>query len=75
MSMKVQLATKIDTEVKQSLDSYLNLSGITLSRFVENAIIDKLEELEDVQDYMTRRNDPLVSLSKVIKDLKSHGKI
>lgn len=73
--MKVQLATKIDAEVKASLDEVLARVGVTLSRFVESAILDKLEELEDLSDVADRKKETSKSLKQVMTELKKSGKL
>ena len=70
-----QLATKIDAEVKDSLDRVLDQMGIKLGKFVESAILDKLEELEDLADINSRKSEADKSLDEVIGGLKKSGKL
>lgn len=70
-----QLATKIDAEVKDTLDRVLDRLGIKLGRFVESAILDKLEEIEDLADLSQRRSESDRSLDQVIEGLKKSGKL
>jgi hypothetical protein len=70
-----QLATKIDEKVKEALDSFCEERGLKIGRFVEDAILDKLEEYEDVSDLKKLRGESFRSLDDVLKDLKSSGKI
>ncbi|MGE4131833.1 MAG: hypothetical protein AB7F86_09340 [Bdellovibrionales bacterium] len=70
-----QLATKIDARVKDALDSFCEERGLKLGRFIEDAILDKLEEFEDVSDLRKLRNDSFRSLDEVLKELKSSGKL
>ena len=70
-----QLATKIDAEVKDSLDKVLDRLGIKLGRFIESAILDKLEEIEDWADLANRRSESDRSLDQVIEGLKKSGKL
>ena len=70
-----QLATKIDAEVKDSLDKVLDRLGIKLGRFIESAILDKLEEIEDLSDLANRRSESDRSLDQVIEGLKKSGKL
>ena len=70
-----QLATKIDAEVKDSLDKVLDRLGIKLGRFIESAILDKLEEIEDLADLANRRSESDRSLDQVIEGLKKSGKL
>ncbi len=70
-----QLATKIDAEVKDSLDKILDQMGLKLSKFVEAAILDKLEELEDLADINSRKSEDDKSLDEVIGGLRKSGKL
>ncbi len=45
-----QLATRISAEVKKALERVCDERGLKMSRFIEDAILDKLEELEDIED-------------------------
>lgn len=70
-----QLATKIDEKVKDALDHFCEERGLKIGRFVEDAILDKLEEYEDISDLKKLRNESFRSFDEVLKDLKSNGKI
>ena len=45
-----QLATKIDENVKDALDAFCEARGLKISHFIEEAILDKIEEHEDLSD-------------------------
>lgn len=70
-----QLATKIDENVKKTLEATCRERGLKMNRFIEDAILDKLEELEDIEDLQHLRREPTRSLRDILKDLKKHGKI
>lgn len=70
-----QLATKIDEKIKEALDSFCEERGLKINRFLEDAILDKLEEYEDVTDLKKLRNDSFKPLEEVLKELKSLGRI
>lgn len=74
MSAK-QLATKIDERVKDALDDFCEERGLKIGRFVEDAILDKLEEFEDISDLKKLRAESFKPLNEILKDLKSSGKI
>ena len=50
---QVQLATRIDARVKKAIEMLCETRGLKMNRFIEEALIDKLEELEDVEDLKT----------------------
>jgi len=70
-----QLATKIDEKVKDALDQFCEQKGLKIGRFVEDAILDKLEEYEDLSDLKKLRQESYRSLEEILKDLKSSGKL
>ena len=70
-----QLATKIDGSVKEALESVCEARGIKMNRFIEDAILDKLEELEDIGDLKSLRQESYRPFSEVMEDLKKNGKI
>ena len=70
-----QLATKIDKTVKEALDHFCDEHGLKIGRFVEDAILDKLEEYEDISDIRKLRQESFKSFDEVIKELKIVGKI
>lgn len=70
-----QLATKIDENIKEALDLYCEKHGLKIGRFVEDAILDKLGEYEDLSDLRKLRADSFKDFDAVLKDLKSSGKI
>ena len=70
-----QLASKIDEKIKDALDSFCEERGLKINRFLEDAILDKLEEYEDVSDLKKLRQDSFKSLEEVLKELKNLGRI
>lgn len=73
--MQSQLATKIDKKVKQAVDALCHNRGYKMNRFVEEALLDKLEELEDIADIQALRKEPTRLLHDVINNLKAHGRL
>ena len=74
MSVK-QLATKIDKRVKEALDNFCRVRGYKINRFVENAILDKLEEYEDISDLRKLRAETFRPFDEVVSKLKSNGQL
>jgi uncharacterized protein YaaN involved in tellurite resistance len=70
-----QLATKIDENIKDALDAFCEERGLKINRFIEDAILDKIEEFEDITDLKKLRSDSFRSLDDVLKDLKNSGKL
>ncbi|MBI4211317.1 MAG: hypothetical protein HY540_01640 [Deltaproteobacteria bacterium] len=72
---QTQLATKIDADIKRTLELVCEERGYKMNRFIEEALLDKFEELEDIEDLKKHRREPSRPLSDVMKDLKAHGKL
>ena len=71
----VQLATRVDKKVKDALEAVCEERGLKVNRFIEDAILDKLEEMADQEDLRKLRRDTFRSMDKVMADLKADGKI
>ena len=72
---QVQLATRIDAGVKKAVEELCESRGLKMNRFIEEALLDKLEELEDVEDLKTLLCEPTRLLSEILNDLKLDGKL
>jgi antitoxin component of RelBE/YafQ-DinJ toxin-antitoxin module len=70
-----QLAVRVDSKVKSAIDRYCDSRGLKLNRFVEDALIDKLEEYEDVEDLKSVRHEKTRPLAALLKDLGLDGKL
>lgn len=70
---QVQLATRIDERVKQAIEAVCQQRGLKMNRFIEDALIDKLEELEDIDALKQIRCEPTRPLSDVLRDLEMDG--
>ena len=67
---QVQLATRLDKRVKEAVEEVCKARGLKMNRFIEDALIDKLEELEDIDDLKKIRCEPTRPLDEVLRDLK-----
>ncbi len=67
--MDVQLGARIDRKIKQAIQSVCNAKGLKLSRFVEDALLDKLEEMVDASEIAKLRREPSRPLSEVLRAL------
>jgi len=72
---QTQLATRIDSRVKKAIERTCEARGLKIGRFVESALIDKIEELADIEDIKKIRREPTRPLSDVIRDLGLDGEI
>jgi len=72
---QVQLATRIDAQVKKAIEELCESRGLKMNRLIEEALIDKLEELEDAEDLKRIRFEPTRPLADLLKDLKLDGRL
>ncbi len=71
----LQLAARIDSKVKRAIEEICEARGLKMNRFIEEALIDKLEELEDIDDLKQIRFESTRPLTELLKDLKLDGKL
>ena len=69
----VQINARIDAELKKALEEYCRSRGVVMNHFIQEAILDRLEELEDAEDLKRIRHEPTRPLSQVLKELKLDG--
>jgi hypothetical protein len=46
-----------------------------MNHFIQEALLDRLEELEDVEDLKAIRHEPTRPLSEVLAELKLRGSV
>ena len=68
-----QLATRVDKRVKQAVEEICKARGLKMNRFIEDALIDKLEELEDFVDLKKLRCEPSRPLTEILEELELDG--
>jgi len=71
----VQISARIEKRIKQALDEFCRSRGLVMSHFVQEAILDRLEEFEDIDDLKSIRHEPTRPLSKVLEELELDGSI
>jgi predicted DNA-binding protein len=69
----VQISARIDARLKRVLDQVCRSRGIVMNHFIQEAVLDRLEELEDVEDLKAIRHEPTRPLADVLADLKLDG--
>ena len=71
----VQISARIDVRLKKALDEVCRSRGIVMNHFIQEALLDRLEELEDVEDLQAIRHEPTRPLSEVLAELKLGGSV
>lgn len=46
----VQINASVDESLKIALERYCRSRGIVMDHFIQEALLDRLEELEDIED-------------------------
>ncbi len=75
MMPTVQINARIDAVLKKALEEYCRSRGIIMNHFIQEAILDRLEELEDAEDLKALRHEPTRPLSEVLAELKLDGSL
>ncbi len=70
-----QLAARVDSKVKRAVELVCKDRGLKMARFVEDALVDKLEEFEDLKELKALKREPTRALSDVLRSLRRDGKL
>jgi predicted DNA-binding protein len=65
----VQFNVRIDEDLKGAVERRCNVSGETIAFFVQEALIDRLEELEDIEDLKAIRHEPTRPFAEAVAEL------
>ena len=71
----VQISARIDPSLKNAIEEYCRTRGVVMNHFVQEALLDRLEELVDIEDLKNIRHEPTRPLQEVLKQLKRDGKL
>ena len=71
----VQISARIDKRLKKVLDEVCRSRGIVMNHFIQEAVLDRLEEFEDVEDLKAIRHEPTRPLADVLAELKLNGSV
>ena len=69
----VQLNTRIHRDLRLAIERHCKAHGIAMSHFVQEALLDRLEELEDVEDLKGIRHEPTRPFTEVLAELDLDG--
>ena len=64
-----QIAVRVDGRLKRAVAEACRARGVKLTRFVQEALLDKLEEIADAEDVPRLRREPSRPLRQLIRDL------
>ena len=71
----VQISARIDKALKQAIDAYCKSRGVVMNRFIQEALLDRLEDLEDGEDVARLRREATRPLADVLRELKLDGQL
>lgn len=71
----VQISARVDEALKKAIEEYCRSRGIIMNHFIQEALLDRLEELEDREDLKKIRHEPTRPLAEVLAELKLDGKL
>ena len=64
----------LDDTVYKTLKRHAARSDVSLSHFIQDAIINQvLEDLEDIEDALTRMDEPSIPFDDVVAELRAEG--
>ena len=69
MSKSNPFSTTLDKKVTDTMKKLCKQRGLKVSSFVEDAIVEKLEDEYDLQIYHARKNEPRISMAEAFKHL------
>lgn len=64
------LTARVNKKVKKLADQWCKSRGLVMAKFIEEAILDKLEEHLDLSEIECLRREPSRLFSDVLKELK-----
>ena len=68
-----QISVRVDGRLKRAVDAACRQRGVKLTRFVQDALMDKLEEITDAEDLPRLRREQTRPLRDLIRDLGLDG--
>lgn len=66
MNKTAPLSTIIDAEVKRAVTEYCRRRGLKLRYFIEQALVEQIEDAIDLDAYHERRDEELVDFEEIL---------
>ena len=70
MANNSPFSTSMDAKIKNALQKFCKQKGLKISAFIEEAVLEKLEDEYDLEIYHKRKNEPRLSMDAVFKSLR-----
>ncbi len=69
----VQISARIDETLKGAIEEYCRSRGMVMNHFIQEALLDRLEEFEDIESLQRIRHESTRPLEEVLQELKLNG--
>ena len=66
---KVQISARVDDVLKDALERHCKSRGTVMNHFIQEALIDRLEEFEDIEEVKQLRHEPTRPLHEVLAEI------
>ena len=66
----IQVTARLERRVAEALRTYCKENGLIINRFIQDSIIEKLEELSDAYDIPKLRKEKTRPFNEVLSELK-----
>ena len=63
-----QVSARIDASVMRAMQDYCRSNGIVMKHFIQEAILDRLDELADIEEIERLRLEPTRPFSEVLAE-------
>lgn len=67
---ETKLSTIISKPIKDAVTVFCKKNGLKLKNFIEEALLERLEEQMDIEDIKSRKKEPTVSFEQIFKRMK-----
>ena len=71
---KVQISAWVDEALKHAMTRHCRSRGISTDLFVEETLIDRLQEIDDIEDVKRVRHEATRPLAEVLEELELDGR-
>ena len=69
----VQISARIHPSLKSAIETHCKSRGLVINHFVQEALLGRLEEFEDIEDLKRIRHEPSRPLAEVLGELELDG--
>lgn len=74
MSKTATISTIIDSDIKAALTAYCKRHGLKIRYFIEQALVEHMEDFIDLEAYQERKNEETVDFEDVLARRNKKGK-